>query len=395
MITPDEIARKAGPLYRAYLKDWIQGKEESFRPQRVPANLKLSKDDIARDIQEVDLLEKKSKDQRDWGYRVRWRNVKSSLKGHNRRPESIWIETLDDLLRLARPKYSFQSTCEVVRRVREELPELNKWLVQNVQTLAKYSEHLAGLIAVTKFFQENPLPDCYARQIPVDVHTKFIEENETVLRQWFEILLPGSAIDVNETTFAGRYGLRDKQRHHTLRLLDAQLMAELQLPFQEISLPAHALKTLPINKISVIVVENQIPLLTLPTFPRAMGICGEGKAVVTLHKLKWLENMPILYWGDLDVAGFQILSSFRKLFTQVESIMMDPVTFETHRRLAIQLKKEEKRTINAPINLTEQENIVFRECKNNNLRIEQERIRQSYVNQAFREHFAKTEPSRC
>jgi len=389
MITPDDITKKAGPIYRKYLKRWVKGKAENFFPRRVPANLKLSKDDTARDIQEVNLLERKSKEQRGWGYRVHSRHVKSSVKGYNRRPESIEIETLDDLLRLARPKNPFSATREVVRSVHEELPGLSNWLVDNVQNLGKYSENIDGLIAVTKFFQENPLPNCFSRQIPVDVHTKFIEDNKTVLRQWLEILLPGSAVNVNENTFAGRFGLRDKQRHHALRLLDVQLMKELQLPFQEISIPAHSLNTLPVIRTSVIVVENQIPLLTLPTFSRTLGICGEGTAVVTLHKLKWLEKIPILYWGDLDVAGFHILSSFRNLFPQVESIMMGPEAFEAHRPLVKQLKNNSSRTLDEPTNLTEQEKAVFRECQKNNLRLEQERIPQAYVDAAFHEHFAK------
>jgi len=379
-ISPQEIVAKAKNVYPRFLAEWIRGADAEFFPCRIPANLDRDVQNLSATITASGNLWSKSKAQRGWGYTVHRETIRSRDFGTNQFPTAITIDTRDDLLRLTKKGKDFSATCLVVERVRSELPRLDEWLTKNVRTLARYAEPIEGLIAVTRFFQENPWPDCYVRQIPVAVDTKFVERNKSVLHQWLDLLLPDSAIDVNESDFWLRYGLRDGQPHRGLRLLDGRLAEELAVAFEELSLPIGSIAALPVRDSAVVIVENRTPLHILPVFPRGIGLHGDGKAVTCLEPIKWLQTNRVLYWGDIDVDGFLILARFRKLVPHVESIMMDRETFEQHRSLA---GKGNGSSRPLPANLTPAEADVYAKCAEGNLRLEQEKIPQPYVDAMF------------
>ncbi|NQV24734.1 MAG: hypothetical protein HQ518_10225 [Rhodopirellula sp.] len=381
MITPSEIASKASNAYeKKFLPLWIRGDEAEFFPLPIRANLSLDASDISSTIQAVDKLREGSKQSRGWGYTVHWEEVRLRDFGRNSKPARVTIDSLDDLLRLTGTGKSFQTTCSVVKRLRSDLPDLEDWIVSHVRMLGKLHESVDGLIAVSRFFMEHPWPDCYARQIPVPVDTKFVERHESTLRQWLRLLLPGSAIDVSESQFASQFGLRDKQTHRGIRVLDSSLLAELSLPFAELSLPLRALATLPVRDATVIVVENRLNLFTLPSLHRSIGIEGEGKAVTRLRKLKWLHDNRLIYWGDIDVDGFEILSSLRSLFPHAESVLMDEKTLELHPDEQI---PGNHRAPSPPSNLKLHEAAVFQRCAGRNIRLEQEKVLQKYSDAAL------------
>jgi len=377
MITPSEITGKAANAYeKKFLPLWICSDESEFFPLQIRANLSLDANDISSTIQAVETLRENSGQSRGWGYTVHWEEVRLRDFGRNLKPARVTIDTLDDLLRLAGAGKSFQETRSVVKRLRSELPDLEAWIVSHVRTLGKLHESVDGLIAVSRFFMRNPWPDCYARQIPVPVDTKFVERHESTLRQWLRLLLPGSAIDVSESQFASQFGLRDKQTHRGLRVLAGSLLAELSLPFAELSLPLRTLATLPVRDATVIVVENRLNLFTLPSLHRALAIEGEGKAVTRLRKLEWLHHNRLLYWGDIDVDGFEILSSLRSLFPHVESVLMDEKTLQTHSN---EQNSGNDRSPSTPSNLKPHEAAAFQLCARHNIRLEQEKVLQKYA----------------
>jgi hypothetical protein len=193
--------------------------------------------------------------------------------------------------------------------------------------------------------------------------------------------LAASAIDVNETKFARRFGLRDNRTHRALRVLDEDLATELQLPFCELSLPVSSIATLGVSQATVVIVENDLNLLTLPAIVRGLGIRGEGSAVNRLEKLRWLEDNQVFYWGDIDVEGFVILSRLRNCFPHVKSVLMDAAALIYHSNLVIEGNGS---TPHVPTNLSPMEAEAFHECFRRNLRVEQESIPQSSVDLAFK-----------
>src|SRR5205823_6364051 len=168
----------------------------------------------------------------------------------------------------------------------------------------------------------------FARELPIPVDTKFIERHQALLQEWLDILLPPSAIRADETQFELRYGLRYVEPHLYVRLLDPCLKSELGLPCSELSLPLHTLARLEVRDAAAFVVENKVNLLTLPLIPRCIGFGALGRAVTLLRHVPWLGSTSLFYWGDLDVEGFEILSSLRALHPRTHSFMMDEDAIE-------------------------------------------------------------------
>ncbi len=380
LVSPEQIVAKSVNAYSRFLKSWILGEDAGFFPHRLRMKLSIDTQNPGRTIAANDTLIAKSKAHRGWGYTVHREQIRKRDFGTNLVPKSITIDTRDDLLRLSQKKEEFEATRHVVKRIRDSLPQLSDWLASHILSLYKISDSIEGLMQVAQYFIENPLPDCYIRQIPVPVDTKFVENHQSLLKQWLDILLPASAINVNESRFLHRFGLRDGQSHHALRLLDQDLIREFNLPFEELSLPLRSLAIVPVKNVTVFIVENNLNLVTLPQFERGIAIRGEGNAVSRLESLAWLNENRILYWGDIDVDGFLILSRLRNLFPQTQSVMMDQKTLFNHETESV---SGNGTAPTMPTNFTESEALTFGYCLQNNVRLEQEKIRQTFVEQTL------------
>lgn len=376
LVSPDEIVDKVSKAYPRFLMNWVCGEVENFFPYRVRVRLKLDPQKPKETFAAHELLLSHSKNQCGWGYTVHREKIRKRDFGTNLVPTAITVDTLDDFLRLAKKRADFNNTQTVAEKVRLALPQLENWLISEVTKIAKLANSVDGLIQVAQYLIAHPLPDCYIRQLPVPVDTKFVEQNEGTLKQWLDILLPASGININETRLARRYGFRDGQTHHSLRILDPRLCGELNLPFDELSLPLRYLKTLDVRNCCIFIVENNLNLLTLPSFPRGLAIRGEGNAVTRLEKLNWLNKNEILYWGDIDVEGFLILSRLRNIFPHVRSIMMDLKTLHKHEAAVVSGNPTKQ---DLPVNLSEQEAVAFEYCLKHQRRLEQERILQDFV----------------
>ena len=244
LASPQEITAKAQKAYPRFLKKWVRREADGFFPYRVRIALNLNSRDVTSTIAANEQLLSQSKDKRGWGYTVHRRQTRTRDFGNNPVPQAITIDTLDDLLRLANKVDDFAATQMVVDRVGAVFPKLNDWLASHVQSLCAIAVDIDGLIDVALYVVEHPCPDCYARQIPVAVDTKFVSRHEAVLRQWLDVLLPPPSIDVNESKFSYRFGLRDGRTHRAIRLLDNSLRNELRLPFDEFSLPLSSISEL-------------------------------------------------------------------------------------------------------------------------------------------------------
>jgi hypothetical protein len=117
----------------------------------------------------------------------------------------------------------------------------------------------------------------------------------------------------------------------------------------------------------------------LPKMEGAIAVFGQGNAVLNLKNAAWLTEMEILYWGDIDVQGFEILSRLREHFTHIKSVLMDKVTFETF----FENDKGTPSNVSTKLNLTDIEQELYNILKTNNWRLEQEKIPFGYVNRFF------------
>jgi hypothetical protein len=369
VISPDEIRRKAANLYRPFLRAWLAG--DVFFPRVIPTNRTLDRDDIPAAIAAMHSLRAGAKETLGYGYSIEWRTIRSGHFGRNPFPDRIVLETPEDLLRLIGKSSEFKAFAAAIAKIRNDLPQLNDWTAKHLRTVIDIAPDLDRLIGVAKYFLSHPNPGCYVRELPVPVDTKFIERYEAVLMDWLNRLLPPQAIHSGETKFARRFGLRTPSSHFLMRFLCPVLQAEAGCPWSELSLPLESLATLSIRPAQVLIVENRINLLTLPPCSHSLALWGEGHAVVEFRTLPWLSDADVIYWGDIDVEGFAILSSLRATFPHVRSLHMDEETIDCFPQFH---GNGTGRTPPVPPLLTPAERAAFERCCRENLRLEQERV---------------------
>ncbi|MBL8798027.1 MAG: hypothetical protein JNM56_29285 [Planctomycetia bacterium] len=370
MIQPDDIRRKAENLYGSFLQAWLRG-DDTFFPRTIPANKVPDAADVAAAISSVRRLRDGAKEVLGYGYTVEWREVNSRKLGRNQFPSRIFFDNQADYLTYLAKERAFASFTEVVTQLRAAFPVLEGWIRANAPSVVAVAPELEGLVQVVEYFRDHPRPDRFARELPIPVDTKFIERHEGLLREWLDLVLPPHTIRADEDHFERRFGLRYAEPHLHVRVLDPFLQQELGLPWLEFSLPLHALAELPVREASAVIVENKVNLLTLPALQRTIGLGGLGRGVTILRYVPWLKQLPLVYWGDIDVEGFEILSTLRAVFPQTCSVLMDLATLDRWCHLASPGKG---RTPDVPVHLSDQERAAFLCCRERNLRLEQERL---------------------
>jgi len=379
VISPEGIQEKALRLYPKFVKAWLT--EQDFFPRRVPVNLALP-NDLAAAKRCVEQLRYHSKQSRGFGYSLTWQSRRSRSHGLNEFPCAVSFDCESDFLQTIDHIDTFSSLKTAVAKLRKQHPRLNDWLLESThwKELLNVSDRLDDLLLMTQHFIDNPRPNCFAREISLPVSTKLIEANRKLLAAWLDRLLPEKEIDFrfDREEFEPRYGLRYVRHHLLIRCLDSKLQEQLGLKFPELSLPSESINKLSAQGGTVFIVENKVNLLTLPPVRNSIAIGGLGTAISLLRDVHWLQEVPIYYWGDLDVEGFEMLSQFRGMFEHTQSFLMDLSTLRRHSDLVIEWPNRPNTT---PTTLTESEHTTYDHLLTHRIRLEQERISQSDVHE--------------
>lgn len=260
---------------------------------------------------------------------------------------------------------------------RRHLAVLTDWTEQDV-------ERLHALLA---WFDANPRSGHYLRQIPVPgIDTKWIEPRKAVVRD-FLLAAKGQPLAATSKDFHEICGLRKPSARLRLRILCPELRAGLG-GLCDIEAPVEEVARMGLGARAVIIVENLETGLALPDFEGTVAFMGLGHAVSELARVPWLgpdqqadaveqQQLPqLLYWGDLDTHGFAILSRARGIFSRLQSVLMDKVTFLEGQALWVTEltphRSEELR------HLTSAEKEIYAGLRGNkwggSLRLEQERL---------------------
>lgn len=86
----------------------------------------------------------------------------------------------------------------------------------------------------------------------------------------------------------------------------------------------------------VLICENKDSAIMFPDQPSAIAVQGGGKAgPAFIPTVDWMASAPdLVYWGDLDAAGFEIVNSYRQSGLRIRTILMDPPTLAEYRQFA-------------------------------------------------------------
>jgi hypothetical protein len=333
-------------------------------------------------LRDVATLKGESVEKLGYGLTIEWTEINTVKYGRNTVPAGIFLATEPDFL-------GYVGKLDEVRTIRtaavtlvQAFPDLQPHLPALWRLLRNGSrEFWQQVVRVVRFFKESPFPDRYIRELPVEVPTKFIGENHFLIERLIGAVAPESLRSDRET-FEERLGLRTADALIECRLLDDGLLPgwhfrQFTVGLRDLNhlgeLPAH----------TVVITENRTNFLTLPSLAGTIALLGQGYAVSRLRRAPFLEAKRILYWGDLDAHGFEILAILRRAFPHVESLMMDVQTwtrFVNYRGEGVASRNPPEQFL--PF-LDEMEASLFKEIAAADKRLEQERIPQDYANECL------------
>ena len=391
MTTPEVIRKKALRVYPAYLTALAEGR--SFFPWDVRFGKRVPKGDYHRFATRREALLAASKAERGTGYTVELAARAMRRYGEQLLPARIFFETEADYLAFTGKAKEAVQFKAALARTSAQVPSLVPWLARHPRRALPYLDRWGDLLAVCAYFLEHPQPGRYARELPIPVHTKVIEEHTGILKQLLDEVLPepdpasraGQAVRRDEKDFHRRFGLRYDEPLIRARLLDVRLQARYGVPVADLSTPISEFARLAWRGARGLIVENKLTFLTLPPQANGFALWGAGFRVEVLREVGWLADVPLRYWGDLDAQGFMILSQLRSFLPHAQSFLMDEATLEAFRPFVVPGTSLPEADVRTLPHLTPEEHALFRRLAKENLRLEQERIPLTFVQEALAE----------
>jgi hypothetical protein len=379
MITPKEIKDKTERKYISFLQSLVE--QRPFEKLVIRGNKTYTKSSLSEFEREIQLIHSYSKEKKGFGYSLDFQKVKTKYLGVQDLPISIYFENEKDFLKFLGKENEVNSFKSNVKIILREFPQLKDWIIKTPKKVIDNANEWQSILQVCKYFKQNPKPNLYIRELPVKVHTKFVERNKSIIRELLDVLI-SDHVKTEEKEFENRFNLKYAEPQIRFKVLDKKISDRFFSGIDDIAIPVSQLEklNLPIKK--VLVVENKTTLyttLTLPKMNETIAIFGSGFSVFNLKNVRWLDNLKLLYWGDIDVQGFEILSQFRTYFPQTKSVLMEKEAFEKF----FENDTGTTTNISTKLNLTDKEQELFEILKTNNWRLEQEKIPLEYVIKYF------------
>jgi hypothetical protein len=319
------------------------------------------------------------------GYDIEWAEINHRQLGRNRLPWRIIVPTLDDALHLIDRHAEAACALDLATVTAARFPALADWSAKNRPTLLARAAEWPAILRVLDWFRAHPRPGLYLRQLDIaGVDSKFIETRKALLTTLLDLVLPEDAIDrtaIGSAGFERRYGLQAKPPLVRFRLLDERLaingLSDLTVPADQF-----ARASLPVSR--VFITENEINGLAFPDVRDALVVFGLGYGLGLLAEARWLSNVDLAYWGDIDTHGLAILDRLRTRFPHARSLLMDVDTLRAHQSL---WGTEADRHTQPLPRLTRTEQDLYADLLANRfgdaVRLEQERIAFGWVTRAL------------
>ena len=389
MINPEEIKIKAKNKYKDFLRYKVDLSctfpVEDFFPLIIKANKGKVNDDLLTRQKELQLLINKSKNKTGSGYKLDLETVNSRKNGEQTEVSRIYFENESDYLSFINEKKSYKLFDTAISKIK------NSNLLSTEKFVEWAKSHLTDLCAEPEsnhfwtdvclcadWLNKNQDSNLYIREIPLPVHTKFIEQNKKIIKSLTE------KAD-SEYEFEATFGLKIKPDFVRFRSLSDNII----LPFSESMLNECQILLDDFSKLdesflhkikNIFIVENEMVYLTFPRYKDSICIWGQGYKVNILNEIEWFKSKEVYYFGDLDEHGFDILSTYRRCYPQIQSFCMDNKILEEYRQFLVNGKKLENERIPENLNETEKECfMILRIVTSEKNRLEQERISVAYI----------------
>jgi hypothetical protein len=370
MITAQEIRNKTDKKYISFLQSLVE--QRPFEKLVIRGDKSYTKSSLPEFEKEIQQIVSQSKEKKGFGYTLEFQLVKTKFLASQNLPISIYFDTEKDFLKFLSKEKEVELFKSDVEKITNAFPELKDWIIKNALRVITNQTEWDNILKVCQYFKQNPKPNLYIRELPINVHTKFIERNKSVIRELLDVLLP-EHINKEYKEFEKRFHLKFSEPLVRFKILDKEISRQFFSGLDDIAIPVSQFEVLILPIKRVLVVENKTTLyttLTLPKMDSTIAIFGSGYSVYNLKNANWFPNAKLFYWGDIDVQGFEILSQFRSYFPHAQSLLMDRITFEEF----FEQDKGTLTNISAKLNLTEEEEQLYNILRKNNWRLEQEKI---------------------
>jgi hypothetical protein len=384
MITPKELQEKTEKAFFKVVSAQLKG--VNLFPWTVPSNKQISGTNYNEWKADLMPLHQQSKNAKGKGYTVEWKP--KTINGTKQSvPSKTYYETLEDFLFFIGRTADYKKIEAANDLIVKTFPGLKEWAANNPAIILEHSALWDELLSVCSYFALHPPPHpFFIRELPIPVHSKFIEQNAALLRKLLDLLLPQDWINTEENDFASRFGIKKLGVYTQIRILDETLKSHLG--YDECSLTLDDASWLKWTPQKVFIIENQICFHTFPKVENAVAIFGEGfKSRLSRH-LPWLETTDLYCWFDLDAAGFEMLNMIRQHYPNAKNFLMDAGTFKDFQIFAVHPASPQKaRHLER---LSEKEHALYQTIVDNNWRLEQERLSQTHLQNSLNELFKET-----
>ena len=375
----------------------IASTQNEFFPLNIRCNTGSVKDDIKKRAEQLEPLFNNSKNKTGNGYTLEFVTHNTRNNATQTEIKSVYFENEKDFLSFIEKTQEVKRFLSALNLVQNELIEKSitspEWLLSHISDLCATHEKnfWEDIILSVKWLHENTNSNLYIREIPLPIHTKFIENNKALI---FSLLV--SSEDSNKKlSFEQSLGLKTKPFLVHVRTISKNVELKFgELTATELAIPLDDFadfekSNLLANLKNIFIVENEIVYLTFPKEENSICIWGHGFTSAQFSKCEWLKNYNIFYFGDLDEHGYLILSNFRTHFPETQSFCMNMKTLEKYSEFRV--KGETLSGLSIPKNLTDEELSVFNELRSSDGkdRLEQERISVEYIKERINQ--VKTE----
>jgi hypothetical protein len=370
MITPQEIKSKTERKYISLLQSLVEG--IPFSKLVIRGDKSYTKSSLPEFEKEIQQIVSQSKEKKGFGYTLEFQRVKTKYLGTQDLPVSIYFDTEKDSLKFLGKEKEVELFKANVEKIIKAFPELKEWVVKNPIRIITNQAEWDSILKVCQYFKQNPKPNLYIRELPINVHTKFIERNKGIIRELLDALLTEHT-NSEYKEFEKRFHLKFSEPLVRFKILDNEISQKYFSGIDDLAIPISQFEMLNLPIRRVLVVENKTTLyttLTLPKKDETIAIFGSGYSVFNLKNVQWFSSVELFYWGDIDVQGFEILSQFRSYFPHAQSMLMDKVTFENF----FENDRSTPTSISTKLNLTDEEQQLYYILRVNNWRLEQEKI---------------------
>jgi hypothetical protein len=394
MIGPSEIKKQAERWYSDYLVATVAG--QPFFPKEVRFG-KVKASETLADYSQIkagiaELIDG-SRKRTGFGYELEFIVRRDRKTGEQRFPQRIWFLGEEDYLRFVGKEKEAGLFRRDVKEITAALPQLREWVLANPLKVIEHAGIWRELCEVCAYFVAHPRPGLYIRELPLELPTKFVETHKGVLRLLLDFLIPEHA-NREETEFEKRFNLKYDEPLIRLLILDEDLARRCFSGLRDTSIPQSSFHALAPDCKTVLILENKTNFtniynfLALPEAKQTLAVFGKGFQLGLLKNAAWLAGKRIVYWGDIDAHGFQMLSQLRSYFPQTRSLMMDRETFEAFRDY--QVIGAETSVASLP-HLTAEEHALFSQLARLEAhnRLEQEKISHAYASKKIHEMLAR------